>query len=86
MLFSFLSPLNIDEQPTTQRRNGTIQKPERHVKSLMANNMAALGVTVCSFRVTMVMKTLYLIGSAASATVSSTEVNGSFERKILLAP
>ena len=61
MLFSILSQLNLDEQPTTQRRksNGIKQKPGLHVKSLEPDNMAAVGVTVCLFRGTMVIKTLY---------------------------
>ena len=61
MKSAFLSDL--DEQPTTQQRaqQRTIikQKPEGHLKSLVANNMAAVGVTVCLLMVAMEMKTLY---------------------------
>ena len=33
--------------------------PEHHLKSFVANNMAAVGVTVCLLMVAMEMKTLY---------------------------
>ena len=57
--FLFFSPLILNGQPTTQRRTVIKEKPERLVKSLVFKNMAAVGVTICLFQVTMVMKMLY---------------------------
>ena len=37
------------------------QKPGCHLKSIVANNVVTVGVTVCLFLDTMVMKTLYFM-------------------------
>ena len=63
-LFSFLSALDLGEQAMTQQQ--TIIKPRFRIKQkpechhfTRSQNMAAVGVTICLFLVTMVMKTLY---------------------------
>ena len=61
-LFSCLSPLNLDEKLTSTNdtaRNHTQTKARMPPISLVANNMAAVGVTVSLFLVTLEMKTFY---------------------------